>query len=293
MNPCRSLRRHLGSILESAATALAIQLLRIEATLFPLPAAAPITPCGNVLFVGAHPDDESAFAGATLAAHAQLGDKVTIIVVANGSGSRAAAKTPQEAATLRAEELQRAVEHLGATHLITLGHDDLKIDPQQLAQQLQPHVAAADLIYTHGPVDFHPDHLLIAGTVAKLVRSDQYLRLISGQCLLTPLLANRIHTVAGPAAAAKCAALAAHASQAYTLAAIARQHALLATAHRSGPTEQFWELDGAAFQRIMTQATWLNNKTTPFRSVRPRAFTDPLAVLRGTGVRLALRRAAR
>lgn len=292
MTNARYLRRSIGNALEHAAFAIAVFVYRMETTFFPQPTPTPVRAEGSVLCIGAHPDDETGSCGGTLANHAALGDNVTIVIVASGNGSRAAGKTPEEAAKRRAAEMEAAAKHLGATRLLMLRQSDLALDKSALMKALRPIVDDAAVIYTHGPVDFHPDHFVVAAAVAHLARPDQTIRIGETQCLLTPLLINRIHSLDAGAVAARSAAEAAHASQSNTLVTAVRRYRLTAAATKMGAVENFWELDGAAFQRIMAKATWRDNHTSPFRGIRFRAFYDPLAVLCGTRARLALRRAA-
>lgn len=80
----------------------------------PLPAA---TPACDVLAVLPHPDDESIYAGGTLARLVALGLRVELVTLTGGEGGRAAdaVRSPPELATIRAREWTAALRHLGIT----------------------------------------------------------------------------------------------------------------------------------------------------------------------------------
>ena len=288
----RTLRRVVGETLERIASGIAIGMLRVLGALCRPAQAEPVAHAGRVLFVGAHPDDESLFAGATLAEHERLGDTVTLVVVTTGAGSKSAGATANEAAARRAFELANAATALGIQRIVRLGHQDLHWHPVEIVEQLRDIAAQADVIYTHGPVDFHPDHFGVAEAVAAVVVPGQLVRVTGAQCLLTPVLANRVFSASADAWGARGRAIAAHISQAGTASTCARQHGLMANARGQALFEEFWEMDGAAFARVMDKAAWTRTRHSPMRSVRQRGFSDPLAVLWGLRARLWLWRVA-
>ncbi|GAA1732552.1 hypothetical protein GCM10009809_30060 [Isoptericola hypogeus] len=106
----------------------------------------------RVLAVGAHPDDVEIGVGATLAAHAAVGDELVILTISGGG-------VGGPAASRRAEALA-AAEVVGA-RLVHLDFPDTRLDPadgliaavEEVVRDLDP-----DRVYTHGVHDRHQDH---------------------------------------------------------------------------------------------------------------------------------------
>lgn len=288
-----STRRLAGRVLERLGEAAAVALLRGLRPFSP-PPATPLPPGPmRVLALVAHPDDETALAGGCLAAHTQRGDEVRLLAVTSGAGSRAGGLGPDEIRTRRAEELARAAAALGVREVCCLGLTELEWQPEEAMETVREAFSRADLVYTHSPVDFHPDHLAVCSLAAALAAPEQRFRLGEAQAALTPMLVNVEVPITPPLAAAKAAAAAAHATQRHSIDAVMRFQAVMRRAGGGCVEERFWELDGAAFRRMMASVTWRDHTDTPFRGFRLRGFTDPLAVLAGTRARLRLRRAAR
>ena len=117
----------------------------------------------NVLVFAAHPDDELLGLGGTLARHADSGDSVTAVIVADGATSRydAGAET----------ELQRschaAAEVLGISDVRFLGLPDQRLDTfaiLEISQKLEALVAEQnpDIVYAHHWGDLNRDHRVVA-----------------------------------------------------------------------------------------------------------------------------------
>src|SRR5258708_16353864 len=84
----------------------------------------------RIVTVGAHPDDESAFAGGTLARFAANGDDVTIVCATRGEGGEAGDPplcSIDELGAVRERELRCAAAALGAREVIFLGFIDPRI----------------------------------------------------------------------------------------------------------------------------------------------------------------------
>ncbi|MDV6012434.1 PIG-L family deacetylase [Haloechinothrix sp. LS1_15] len=113
----------------------------------------------NILAVGAHPDDMEILAAGTLAAYAKQGHTVTICVMTNGElGSETLPK--QEISELRRAEAERSATVLGA-ELLWLDEPDgfLYDTPATRAKMISAiRTARPDVIITHSPEDYHPDH---------------------------------------------------------------------------------------------------------------------------------------
>jgi LmbE family N-acetylglucosaminyl deacetylase len=123
------------------------------------------------LAVGAHPDDIELGCGATLAAHRQRGDRVTLLVMTTGEHG------PQNA-TSRISEQQEAADLLGA-ELYWGSFADGAVPADGRAVQCIDEVVAltgADLLYTHALDDTHQDHRATArASIAAARRLSQVL----------------------------------------------------------------------------------------------------------------------
>jgi LmbE family N-acetylglucosaminyl deacetylase len=113
----------------------------------------------RVLAVGAHPDDLEILCAGTLAKYAAQGASVTMAVATNGEvGS--ATLPPEEIAGIRKQEATAAAAVIGA-ELVWMNHRDeflfsteaTRLDFLNMVRQARP-----DLILTHAPCDYHPDH---------------------------------------------------------------------------------------------------------------------------------------
>ena len=115
----------------------------------------------NILAIGAHPDDIETSCGGTLAKYAKAGHKVFTATATNGNvGS--STLSMEEIAAVRKEEARRAAAHIGAEY-ICLDYDDemffedktARLDFINLVRYCK-----ADVILTHNPHDYNPDHEL-------------------------------------------------------------------------------------------------------------------------------------
>ncbi len=113
----------------------------------------------RVLAVGAHPDDLELLCGGTLAKYARRGDEVTLAVATNGEvGSP---NLPQEEiAEIRHREAAAAAAVIGAKFIWMNYPDEFLFSNEQtrLAFLNVVRKARPDVILTHAPVDYHPDH---------------------------------------------------------------------------------------------------------------------------------------
>jgi LmbE family N-acetylglucosaminyl deacetylase len=113
----------------------------------------------RVLAIGAHPDDLEILCGGTLARFAARGDAVTMGVMTDGSAGHAEIGAV-ELAGIREREARAAAGVIGA-ELVWLGlPDEFVFDDEPTRRLLLEAIRAArpDLILTHEPEDYHPDH---------------------------------------------------------------------------------------------------------------------------------------
>ena len=112
----------------------------------------------NVLAFGAHADDLEAFCGGTLALYARSGHKVVMCVVTDGRGRPQG--DPAQIAALRKKEAQASADLIGA-ELDLLAVPDGELTVNDATRHLFIEAirrAAPDVIITHSPDDYHPDH---------------------------------------------------------------------------------------------------------------------------------------
>ncbi len=115
----------------------------------------------NIVCFGAHPDDCEIFAGGTMLLWAQAGYQVYLVSVSNGNAGHHT--MPREAlAKRRRAEAAKAAEIAGPNvHSLVLDNDDGAIMADlDLRQQIIDIICEykADVVLTHRPFDYHPDH---------------------------------------------------------------------------------------------------------------------------------------
>jgi LmbE family N-acetylglucosaminyl deacetylase len=113
----------------------------------------------SVLAVGAHPDDIEIVCAGTLAKYANHGVKVSIAVATDGSAGHMVIP-PKELAEIRRQEAENAAKIIGADFYWMgfvdemLGIDiDTRLRFVEVIRKAKP-----DVILTHSPEDYHPDH---------------------------------------------------------------------------------------------------------------------------------------
>ena len=120
----------------------------------------------NILAIGAHPDDVELNRSGTLAKYAAQGHKVFIATATSGNiGSATLPK--DEIAAVRKAEAAKSAALIGAEYLC-LDYDDelfyedvnVRIAFINLIRHCRP-----DIIFTHNPKDYNPDHMLTSKIV--------------------------------------------------------------------------------------------------------------------------------
>ena len=120
----------------------------------------------RVLIVAAHPDDEVLGCGGTIARHADAGDQVQVLIVAEGATSRQQQRDRNQASdelSALAQAAQQAGAILGAQGVELLDLPDNRLDSldrldliKQIEERIarhQPHV-----VYVHHAGDVNIDH---------------------------------------------------------------------------------------------------------------------------------------
>ncbi len=116
----------------------------------------------NVLVVAAHPDDEVLGCGGTIASHSAKGDRVSVLFLADGVGSRLKRQSTREVAA-RKRAAAKAAAILGITKIHFLGLPDNQLDGvllltivksvEDFMRRVDP-----DVVYTHFAGDLNVDH---------------------------------------------------------------------------------------------------------------------------------------
>jgi len=113
----------------------------------------------RVIMIGAHPDDAEFNGGGTAALWAAAGAKVLLVAVTNGDAGHQR-EGGGALARRRAAEATRSAEILGGQWR-TLGFHDGELVPSLEARKAVIRVIRewqADIVISHRPNDYHPDH---------------------------------------------------------------------------------------------------------------------------------------
>ncbi len=113
----------------------------------------------NIVCIGAHPDDAEVFAGGTCVRWARLGHRVLMVSMTNGDiGHHEMAGGPL--AKRRAAEARLSAERAGVMDLVLDNHDG-ELEPTLALRKRVVEIIRefqADIVLTHRPNDYHPDH---------------------------------------------------------------------------------------------------------------------------------------
>ena len=132
----------------------------------------------NVLVCAAHPDDEILGCGGTMAGHIAAGDRVAVVIFAEGFTSR----QPQRNRRSAEKELIKLRKATVAANRI-LGVSDVRlhgfpdnrmdtIDRLDVVKIVEDHIARVmpDIIYTHSATDVNIDHRVLHDAVIAATR---------------------------------------------------------------------------------------------------------------------------
>jgi LmbE family N-acetylglucosaminyl deacetylase len=113
----------------------------------------------QILAIGAHPDDLEILCGGALARFAARGDAVTMLVMTDGNAGHAEVPA-KELAVIREREARAAAAVIGAGFIWLGMPDEFVFNDEPTRRLLLDAIRAArpDLILTHDPEDYHPDH---------------------------------------------------------------------------------------------------------------------------------------
>lgn len=120
----------------------------------------------NIICIGAHPDDAEFYAGGTLVQCARAGHQVLMVSLTNGdighhvmSGGALAQR--------RAAEARHSAERAGVSARVLDIHDGELMPTLETRKQVVKLIrqCEADVVITHRPWDYHPDHRYAAVAV--------------------------------------------------------------------------------------------------------------------------------
>ena len=114
----------------------------------------------NIIVIGAHPDDADNKFGGTAALFAEMGHNVKFVSVTNGDAGHYN-KGGGHLAKIRRAEAQEAAKQLGIAEYTVLDNHDGELLPtlpvrHQIIRQIRDW--NADVVLSHRPADYHPDH---------------------------------------------------------------------------------------------------------------------------------------
>jgi LmbE family N-acetylglucosaminyl deacetylase len=246
----------------------------------------------TVLVVSPHPDDETLSCGGALALHRQRGHRVVVVQVTDGSGSRIQGLTATEMAARRAQEAREAARQLDV-ELELLCQPEYRWRLEDGRARLSAILEAVDpdLIYAPSPIDYHPEHLRasLALTGALARTAVPRVRIVELQVPLTARLVNVVIPV-GSTQRCRSEAEAAYKTQVGAT-AVFRRRRRYNRAFWGEDVECFWELTADQYRAVVAAADW-SERSSPYRSFRSRAWSDPLAYVRGWTERGRLARIA-
>jgi LmbE family N-acetylglucosaminyl deacetylase len=249
----------------------------------------------RVLVVAAHPDDETIGCAGAILRHAAAGDVVKVLIVTDGSGSRAGGLKRDEMAARRRSEVERIRGIFSGVRIEELGFVEGAWDTALLEEGLKSHLESERPQVVYGPscIDFHPEHIAVGKVLAEALdklppEERPVVRVYEMQVPLGCELAN-LYTPLAEYRSVKERAIEAYRSQGGALGLWRREARYLGGMSGAGKgAEAFWELSTESYCLIMKFADW-DWRSTPFRSLSGRPFGDLAAHLRGREVRLQLR----
>jgi LmbE family N-acetylglucosaminyl deacetylase len=113
----------------------------------------------NIIVFGAHPDDCDNKIGGTAALFAEMGHQVKFVSVTNGDAGHFE-KGGGALAKIRQAEAIEAGKRLGIQYTVLDNHDGELMPTLNVRHQIIKEIRNwnADVVITHRPVDYHPDH---------------------------------------------------------------------------------------------------------------------------------------
>lgn len=113
----------------------------------------------NVVVIGAHPDDADVDVGGTAYQFSQMGHNVLFVSLTNGDAGHFN-KGGGALAKIRMKEAEEAGRRIGVTYKVLDNHDAELMPTLKLRHDVIRIIRNwdADVVITHRPYDYHPDH---------------------------------------------------------------------------------------------------------------------------------------
>jgi LmbE family N-acetylglucosaminyl deacetylase len=245
----------------------------------------------RVVVVAPHADDETLGCAGTLIRHREAGDRTRIVIVTDGRLSRAYGFDAASMGERRHEEAREVARRMGA-ELDWVGLAQNQWSSEEGAAALRSVLSelSPTVVYAPSAIDYHPDHRRVATVLAAVLSEGPTsfeVRIYASQVPLTALLVNMVHDVSDLAESMGRAS-AAYATQREALSYSLRLKRYAGRCYGAGTLAEAFCCAPAD-----VYAAWHARPPATFRSIYPRAWTDPLAALVGWRERMAWRRQAR
>jgi N-acetylglucosamine malate deacetylase 1 len=120
----------------------------------------------KILAIGAHPDDIEIFMYGLLSVYRKQGDDIFLIIATDG-GQGSAGKIPNKnLIKIRSHEAVNGLKLLGKPTFLNFADGNLAYEHNAF-EIISNHIASIspDLIITHAPEDYHPDHNALSNLV--------------------------------------------------------------------------------------------------------------------------------
>jgi len=129
----------------------------------------------NVVVIGAHPDDADGDAGGTAIKFSEMGHNVLFVSLTNGDAGHHE-KGGGALAKIRRQEAQEAGKRFGAEYIVLDNHDGELMPTLENRKEVIRLIRQwnADVVISHRPNDYHPDHR----NTAILVQDAAYLVIV-------------------------------------------------------------------------------------------------------------------
>ncbi|MBR2373613.1 MAG: PIG-L family deacetylase [Lentisphaeria bacterium] len=139
----------------------------------------------RIIFIGAHPDDPDVYFGGTAIKLAKAGHKVKFLSLTNGDRGHHIL-SPKEICAVRRKEADKACRLAGLVEYEIFDIHDCHLEVnlenrKKVMRSLRNF--APDLVITHRPCDYHPDHR----AAAQLVLDCAYICMVPHFCEDTPI----------------------------------------------------------------------------------------------------------
>ena len=240
----------------------------------------------RVLVVAPHPDDEIMGCGGTLLHHQASQNPICLVVVTDGGRSRALGLSRTEMVKRRQAEASQVARMLSVDQFHWCGLPEGEWTTEALQTSLQPIITqfSPDLLYLPSLVDFHSEHQQTAVALQSLLPHETTIRVYQVQVPLTAVLTNVVVDVTQYLERIRTL-LDAYETQQDTIGNAMRLRRYTGSYYAAGVyAEPFWQMTAIQYQKLH-QSNLDRVSTAPFRGIRYRAFTDPLAYTQGRQMR--------